>query len=426
MNTPFHENIEKEENGPGFLNRKRAQRLLAKIGADALLLLKPGSITYASGAHPGNVTRFEGAGTAFFIVPADANAEPAALIGDYYLPAFSKASGIAQIRTFPIWVETTDISLFNGTGKSLQERLRLASGDAPLTRPATFDPAANMALLNRLLAELGLDNARIAVETGSLSAPDFRRLQASCPRVHWLDGSNIVARLRMFKSAAEISRLERAAAAAQFGVQSVLEDIREGMDSVELGDLWKAYATAKAMELVPGSRIDAWASVTIGKAGYGPGNPLKTGDIIKMDVGTVIDGYSSDSARTFSFGRPGADAATLYQAVASAYAKMVEELNIGTRLCDLYRSGLAKMHSLGFDRYRRGHFGHSLGAGGFTEEWPFISRDEEETVQADMVLAVEVPWYIRGLGAFMIEDQFTIGRDGISKAWTLPAEMVVL
>lgn len=180
------------------------------------------------------------------------------------------------------------------------------------------------------------------------------------------------------------------------------------------------------MEPAPGSRIDAWVSVTIGKADYGPGNPLKTGDIIKMDVGTVIDGYSSDSARTFSFGRPCADAATLYQAVASAHAKMVEELNIGTKLCDLYRSGLAKMHSLGFDRYRRGHFGHSLGAGGFTEEWPFISRDENKTVQADMVLAVEVPWYIRGLGAFMIEDQFTIGRDEVSKAWTLPVEMVVL
>jgi Xaa-Pro aminopeptidase len=38
-----------------------------------------------------------------------------------------------------------------------------------------------------------------------------------------------------------------------------------------------------------------------------------------------------------------------------------------------------------------------------------------------MVLAFETPWYIRGLGALMIEDQFLIGemvltRSGLSRA----------
>ena len=43
-----------------------------------------------------------------------------------------------------------------------------------------------------------------------------------------------------------------------------------------------------------------------------------------------------------------------------------------------------------------------------------------------MVLAVEVPWYIQGLGALMVEDQFVIGERGPQRAWTLPRELVVI
>jgi hypothetical protein len=37
-----------------------------------------------------------------------------------------------------------------------------------------------------------------------------------------------------------------------------------------------------------------------------------------------------------------------------------------------------------------------------------------------MVLAFEVPWYIRGLGGFIIEDQFTILDSHTEAAWTFP------
>ncbi|ESZ00221.1 hypothetical protein X737_39055 [Mesorhizobium sp. L48C026A00] len=83
------------------------------------------------------------------------------------------------------------------------------------------------------------------------------------------------------------------------------------------------------------------------------------------------------------------------------------------------------MHARGFDMYCRGHFGHGLGASVFVEEWPFIAADEPTEIEPGMVLAYELPWYIRGLGAFMLEDQFIVGAQSVDACWTLPRELAI-
>lgn len=410
----------------GHLDRKRVASLLADANADALLLLKPGSIKYASGASAGNVMRFDRPGAGFLIVPADPNTAPSALIGDYYVPSFVEISGIVQTWPFPIWVETADISGTSPLDGSLRERLRSVSPQNSIARPATFDQTQNMEILNQLLTQMGLAGARIAVESDCLSVADDALLRRYCPKVEWVDGVKIIARLRMIKSKVEIALLETAAAAAEYGVERTLETLRDGMQPFELAAIWREQAIDKAAILAPGAQIDAWASVTIGKVGYGPEQLLAIGDLIKMDVGVVIDGYSSDSARTFAYGQPSDDARDVYQAIHQAHAAMVEKVEMGTSLGTLHRAALTTMHDHGFDSYQRGHFGHGLGAANFSEEWPFVGRDEEEVIQPGMVIALEVPWYIRGLGPFMIEDQYTIRESGPSRAWRLPTDLVIL
>ena len=55
----------------------------------------------------------------------------------------------------------------------------------------------------------------------------------------------------------------------------------------------------------------------------------------------------------------------------------------------------------------------------WSEEWPFIGADSDILVEPGMVLAFETPWYIRGLGALMIEDQFAIDEDCGRPLWSL-------
>jgi Xaa-Pro aminopeptidase len=53
-----------------------------------------------------------------------------------------------------------------------------------------------------------------------------------------------------------------------------------------------------------------------------------------------------------------------------------------------------------------------VGASIWSEEWPFISAKSDAVLQPGMVLAFETPWYIDGLGGFLIEDQVLISDSG--------------
>ena len=91
---------------PGFLDRHRATRLMQEAGLDAIVLSQPESIVYATGAFPGVATYWRRAGAAFVVVPADANAPLTAIVGDLQARAFAMQSGIADVRSQRIWVET--------------------------------------------------------------------------------------------------------------------------------------------------------------------------------------------------------------------------------------------------------------------------------------------------------------------------------
>ena len=75
------------------------------------------------------------------------------------------------------------------------------------------------------------------------------------------------------------------------------------MDVASMTAIWRDAALAEAASRglpPPGS---AWAYVSVGGDGFAPGGPAKPGDLIKIDVGCVIDGYSSDGGRTAVMGR---------------------------------------------------------------------------------------------------------------------------
>jgi Xaa-Pro aminopeptidase len=84
----------------GFLDRSRAQRLMAEQGLDALVLAQPESIRYATGAFPGVATYWRRAGAAFVVVP---QAGPmTAIVGDLQAETFKAQSKIDDVRTHRI------------------------------------------------------------------------------------------------------------------------------------------------------------------------------------------------------------------------------------------------------------------------------------------------------------------------------------
>ena len=366
-------------------------------GLSALVLCQPESITYASGAFPGVASFWRRAGAAFLVVPADESAAITAIVGDLQAGAFAGASGLDDVRSHRIWVETDSFPLRDGKPRRTP-------------RPAQYSLDDSLALLRDVLREKGL-SGNIGLELGFVPAADFVRFQ-TLP-VQWIDATRIVEKLRSIKNPAEIERLGRAARHAAAGLSRLMEEIAPGMSSADMSRVWQEAALQDAVAHGVTPPQSCWSYIAVGGDGFAPGSPAAPGDIIKMDVGCVIDGYSSDGARTAVLGTPTPAAQAIHDALQHAFEAGLSCCTPGRPLADIYRSISVSMWDQGYETYGRGHFGHGVGSSIWSEEWPFISSDADAVLEPGMVLALETPWYIDGLGGFIIEDQLLMTATGV-------------
>ncbi|MCX7231957.1 MAG: aminopeptidase P family N-terminal domain-containing protein, partial [Burkholderiales bacterium] len=91
------------------VNRARAQRLLGAHQLDAVVVSKPESFTWATGAPAGVAAFFRRAGAAMALIPTAATAPIAAVCTELFAAPARAALGPGQVHTHPDWVETADI-----------------------------------------------------------------------------------------------------------------------------------------------------------------------------------------------------------------------------------------------------------------------------------------------------------------------------
>lgn len=395
---------------------------MAEQGLDALVLAQPESIRYATGAFPGVATYWRRAGAAFVIIPYDG--PMTAIVGDLQAEAFKDQAKINDVRTHRIWVETgrfdgqpdiADALVSNDVARGKPHRL---------PRPAQYDISAAVSLLRDSLAERGLLNARIGMELGFIAVRDFSPFVDLMPQVAWIDATNLVERLRAIKSPSEIEILRTAAQLSGAGLHALVHGITLDMDAAQMTEIWRNAALSEATRRGLPPPASTWAYIAVGGDGFAPGGPARAGDLIKIDVGCVIDGYSSDGGRTAVLGRAGRAESIVYDALHKSFEAGLATLQPGVPFNTVYQTVATTMWGAGFSTYNRGHFGHGVGASIWSEEWPFISADATATAEPGMVLAFETPYYINGLGGFIIEDQILITETGTEVMAPSPRDLI--
>src|SRR5438105_3184453 len=95
----------------------------------------------------------------------------------------------------------------------------------------------------------------------------------------------------------------------------------------------------------------AWSYVSVAGDGFVPGGPVRDGDLIKIDVGCVVAGYSSDGGRTAVLGTPHPEVVRIYDALRRAFDAGFALLRPGMPLADVYRATATRMWDQGFEAY---------------------------------------------------------------------------
>jgi len=142
--------------------------------------------------------------------------------------------------------------------------------------------------------------------------------------------------------------------------------------------------------------------------------PMKSGDIVSLDMGVKLNGYYGDSAVTVPVGTVGEEVTTLLRVTQEALEQGIAQVKVGGRISDIGHAIQAHVEAHGFSVVRE-FVGHGIGAS--LHEEPQIANYGEPgrgpRLAEGMTLAIE-PMVNMGKAAVkVLADGWTaVTRDG--------------
>lgn len=136
---------------------------------------------------------------------------------------------------------------------------------------------------------------------------------------------------------------------------------------------------------------------------------LKEGDIISIDIGTIVDGYNGDAARTFPVGKISAEKQKLIDVTKQSFFEGIKHLSVGSRLGELSNAIQTYAESFGYGVVRE-LVGHGIGHNMHEEpEVPnYGHKNKGIIVKENMCLAIEPMITMGSRYIYMKDDGWTI------------------
>lgn len=199
----------------------------------------------------------------------------------------------------------------------------------------------------------------------------------------------------VLKTAQEIEIMRRAGKVVASVLDMVGQTIRPGMTTAELDRLIEACIRDQAA--VPGFKgyrgFPASACISIDEEvvhGIPGKRRIREGDIVSVDVGTIVDGFYGDSARTYAVGRISPQKQALLDNTQKCLAAGIDKARKGNKLGQISAAVQQVAEAAGYSVVRD-LVGHGIGRS--MHEDPqvpnFGSPNAGPELQTGMVLAIE-------------------------------------
>ncbi|WP_048648362.1 M24 family metallopeptidase [Nitratireductor soli] len=225
--------------------------------------------------------------------------------------------------------------------------------------------------LRNLLNDLDLLGARIGVEydTHGLTGRNTRLLDEQLQTFGKIeDASNLVSRLRLFKSEAEIDKARQAAKLGDEALDAALPLIKQGGDEAKIlaamqGAVFAGGGDYPANEFIIGSGEDALLCRY--KAGR---RKLNKNDQITLEWAGVYHHYHAAMMQTVLTGKVSKRHQELFDAARDALGAVQKVMVSGNNFGDVFDAHARVMEAHGLTKHRLNACGYSLGAR-FSPSW---------------------------------------------------------
>lgn len=267
-------------------------------------------------------------------------------------------------------------------------------------------PAAAKAV--ELLRGLHLERASIALELPSLPADALQVLAEGLPQARLVDAVPILDDLRAVKSEAEIRTIREATRRSLEAVAAVLRSGRDGESTEQVACRLARETAARELHFL-------YALVCAGPGYFRMPSPKRTwrsGHLLHIDTGSMLEGYISEVCRTGYLGTPAALAERLLAGCEEMEEAVLAVLRPGLPAGELQREGdeFLAAHPLGgYGKF----IAHGIGL--VHHEDPVVERGRRERLEAGMVLSLEMEFRHPDVGHVKIEDMVAVTATGAER-----------
>ena len=354
-------------------------------GFSALVLRVPENISYVSDAWPGR-------GLSYLILPIDKE------------PILIHPTGETLPRT---WVK--DVRLYNWeTYEHLGDSLRTGIKE-----------------VEKSLGELGMRTGRIGIEEeweqflGTplryeitvIGAKTTAALRGGLASYELRDASQLLIQSRSLKTEMEVRALKNANRIARVGLETFERNLKPGLTEIELSSRIEHAIITEGIMKFRANRVVACASIASGRSTaeaykYVVGNSrrrMKRGELAMLELDVVVDGYSSDTTRTFVVGKPNKRQKSLLEAVLDSESSAIAAIKPGTSAADIARISIDVIRKHGLSEYLVHRLGHGIGVA-VHEPIPALHIESKDVLEPGMVHSVEPGIYGERIGGIRIED----------------------
>ena len=257
-----------------------------------------------------------------------------------------------------------------------------------------------MRVLADQLSGLGLAKARIGLEMDYLPAGDLARLAAAMPAARFEHAEPILARLRQIKTPDEIALLRRLSRISDQAITDALAMVDAGDSEMDIA----GHLTRNVYSL--GAEHFKLLIVATGERSMlpnvGPSDRiLKRGDVCRVEIFSVIDGYQAGVCRTAVVGEAPPMANRIWSHLVDCKYEIMETVKPGASCRQIYDAFIAKLAKL--DLPPISFVGHGIGLHLHEDPYlgvtPVLGRPGEDAIlEENMVLGFEPLCYDTGHG----------------------------
>ncbi|MBN2507931.1 MAG: aminopeptidase P family protein [Verrucomicrobia bacterium] len=372
----------------------RLQAELKRAGLDCL-------VGYSSESESGT-TRYLAGFWPFFdfagiLVPAEGQA--VLITGGPESFEFAKRfSAAPRIRINPLLVETSAPEWVpNVEGESFKTLLPDACGGIP---------------------------KRIGVANGNIFPKVlFDDLKAAAPRAEHVPADDLVLRVQMIKTDAEIPHIIEAYRITEAAMKAALRAAKPGKRE------WELEAVARAKMVLSGAEGMAYPAWVCS----GPTTPLslcrstdraiRAGELVQFTFGAKYMGYCGNMCRPFAIRSMPKPARRLAEAALEAMQYAIATIRPGVRGGDLFEGYYDILARHGYEDFTL--YGPAHGTGSSEVEGLWLSKNADFVIQPNMLFNVDI-WLSDGRYGLRYEDGVLVTRTGLRELNPYRREIIVL